>query len=339
SYGKNPYTYDPNAKTLTKWTVDKSDLSLSVLGILSFADAGIQVNFAEDIGEPAFISDEEAYFTDLLEGLIIEWNPTDMTITEVIEVQAVGPDVPGTDMFVGERRKYISGDNIFIPLFIGSPNVCCDFVTVNGGGVNVGVFNTTTNTLEYRKDDRSLFSRADFIVDPITNDMYVQPNEFAPMAIKYFNTDEDVSQAYSVLKFNSDGTFDQNFQLNLRDIVPIEVYTYGVIAFDGKLAFNYVDSTSWTFPETFNDRWSYYETSGLIKTVAIDVNTKEVTTFDGLSAYDEGGWLVGTVDGVNYVEGYTSQGITYFLRQNSFNDFTEVSQVEGGGFTHVNQLW
>ena len=88
SYGEHPYIWSGDDATMTKWTLDKTTLELSTDGVVSFGNTGI----SGFVAPPIFLSETQAFFSELAEGVIVEWNPTTMEITKVHNVDPL-PDV------------------------------------------------------------------------------------------------------------------------------------------------------------------------------------------------------------------------------------------------------
>ncbi|MGD1895059.1 MAG: hypothetical protein ACFB15_31255 [Cyclobacteriaceae bacterium] len=340
SFSEHPYVYDANAKTITKWAVNRSDLSLSVEGILSLAASGFD---PDGVVYPAYVSETEAYIADLEEGLIIEWNQQDMTITEVHQVEPITSIQPNPTLF-GSEWIYVSNEKIFYPIRDWGPSVCCEFNT-NGLGAIVGVFDTRTNTLTYERDSRILASwnfmpedeNGDFLVSSI------EPSAFVP---KYFDVDSSTLPSFTtLLKFNADGTFDPNFAFDLKEV--LDIYAMGSpIAFgNNKAIFTYYDIVDGGLPESFDDRFQHRQ--GGVRIVSVDFDTRVASDFTGLAKYNVYVQPTAKIDGTFYhLAGSNDEDgnfISYYLRQDAFDQFTELGAygVDGSGdasYVLVSQL-
>ncbi|MEM0940247.1 MAG: hypothetical protein AAGI25_10740 [Bacteroidota bacterium] len=334
SFGENPYVWDGDAKTMTKWRVDRTDLTLSPIAIMSLAVTGYQGLGAY----PAFISETQAFLTNLTEGLIVEWNPSDMTITEVHEVEPLVSIHEGA--FVNEFFNYVKDDKIFMPIGQNGPPTCCEINTVDMGAL-VAVFDVNTKTLEYVKDDRLMSSVFRFVTDE-NGSFYVQPIDENSWITEYF--DFDPSQApspHTVLKFNDDGTYDPNFLLDLDQVLDIEVYSEAVLVFDNKLVLNYYDSNDGQLAPSYEDSRDLFAQVSA-RTVAVDLNTGEVTEFTALSKYDFV-ILYNRIDGVNYYIAFSSEvtafDTSYILRQNAIDSYTELGAYSNAAAQWVGKLW
>ncbi len=149
SFGEHPYSWNDNAGTITKWNVDRATLEFSVDGIISFASNGISGNIGLTI---VFVSETEGYVQDIFEGVIVEFNPSLMEITQVINFD-LPPITDPTNgfyfindpVFIPETQKILYGISYF-------PTGCCEYDGPNG--LIVGVFDTRSKTMEYKQDDR-----------------------------------------------------------------------------------------------------------------------------------------------------------------------------------------
>lgn len=327
SLGENPYTWNANAGTITKWAVDKQTLEPSPIGILSLASTG----FSGTATDPVFVSETRAFSTNLNEGLIVEWDPSTMEITKVHDVP-VNPYLSIPHSLIEEWAKYVRDSKIIIPIYFGESQECCTFH--NTGGEMVAVFDLNSNTLEYIQDPRNQANEGAFAVDENQN-MYSYPGYDAMWSTAYKGSTED---HFTVLKVNSDGNYDPNFELNLKDILPIEFLFNATTVFDNKMVLEYVDD-SFTWPSAWDDRWSVYDHPS--KRVSIDLTTKEVKDFTALDGYT---WIGvrGEIDGVKYFRGYLpadqGDGVALF-RQNSFEDYTKITTMNNGDIRYISKLW
>ncbi|MEM6737789.1 MAG: hypothetical protein AAF620_17145 [Bacteroidota bacterium] len=327
SYGEHPYTWNGDATTMTKWEVDKSTFEFSTIGIVSFAATGIDGN---DVGPPLFVSETQAFFTFLREGVIVEWNPSTMEITETYNVEPNPIASFAAEGTIKEWTKYLHDNKLLMPIRFWDDQ-CCEHE--HEGGAMVAVFDLTTKTLEYIQDDRLLGTEDLFVVDENDN-IYVVPNS-ANGFLEYFNVDAfTIPSPWTVLRFNQNGTFDQDFKLNLEEIIPSKLMQVSFV-YDNKLVLTYRD-LSYTFPSNFDDRWDIYSAEAF--SVSIDLTTKEVQPFASFNSYQ---WSVFwfKMDDINHFMAEDDSGNQYILRQDSFNDFTEVTRMSGGSFRTIARLW
>ncbi|MEM6842290.1 MAG: hypothetical protein AAF632_08685 [Bacteroidota bacterium] len=334
SYGEHAYVYDLDGKTVTKWAVDRSDLSLSPVGIMSLAATG----FNTTSFYPAFISETQAFMTNLTEGLIIEWNPSDMTVTQTYEVEPLISIHPGGRVI--EFQNYVKDGKIFMPIGQDGPELCCS-INTSEMGATVAVFDVNSKTLQYEKDDRLMATVFRFITDE-NGDFYVQPIDENSWITEYFDFDpNDAPSPHTVLKFNNDGTFDPNFELNLDDYLDIEVYAEAVLVADNKIVLNYYDSADDQLDPSYEDSRAIFGRTNA-RTVAVDLTSGEVTEFTALSQYDFV-ILNNRIDGVNYYiafsTGESAFDTSHILRQNSVNDYTQLGIYSGTAIQWVGKLW
>lgn len=329
SYGEHPYTWNGDAGTMTKWSIDKSTLEPSVDGILSFASSG----FKGSAAAPLFVSETKAYFTKLNEGLVIEWNPTSMEISNIYDVTP-NPFVSIDGIWTEEYLKYLEDDKIFMPITYLQDEVCCEVIETPG--VTVAVFDLTTNKLEYIHDERQKSGKGDFRVDEKGN-RYTHPFQYDVFKTQFFGgTDAPI---YTYLKFNDDGSFDSSFELSLGEILPIEFLATTILIYNNQLVISYVDSTEHQLPENFDDRYDVWDLP--TKQVSIDMTTHEVNEFLGLSSYQGADPVQTNVQGQFFVAFSEPDGtiIRHLLVQNSLNDFSEITKVVGGHIGFFSQLW
>ncbi|MEQ8472586.1 MAG: hypothetical protein RIC35_15450 [Marinoscillum sp.] len=334
SYGENPYTWNGDAATITKWEVNKSTLALSPVGIISFASTGVTGNIAE----PAFVSETQAFTTSLAEGVVVEWNPTTMQITEVHEVDAF-PIPEAYDGLLFEFRKEVTEDGkIIIPIETNAFPVCCTY-PVDAAGARTAIFDPVTATVTYQLDNRLLGSDNSHFTDPVTGIRYCAPvygNSFVP---PYFDNAESLPSAHSLLRVNDDGTFDASYEYNLEDVLDIEFYGGTSFIYNNKVVISYVgDDYTWG---SFDERFNVFSL-GNFKSAVIDMETNEVSSFDALSDYD-GAYSVGTIGDQTFLRAVArdTEGnqITYILEQNAIDSYTEITEHIGGNIEHFNKLW
>ncbi|MEM9830039.1 MAG: hypothetical protein AAF944_05355 [Bacteroidota bacterium] len=328
SYRENVFTWNGDASAMTKWEVDRTTFEIRPVAVLSFAQTGISGGY---LGPPVFISETRAYYTLLLEGAIVEWNPSTMEIIEAhqVEPNPLGPLVPV--QFTSEWWKYIRNDKLIMPIAYNELAECCDFDNPNGA--MVAVFDLNTKTIEYIQDDRLLVSEDNFILDE-NDDMYVVPG-WSFFVREYFDVDTtNLPNQFSMLKFNDDGTFDPNFEINFEEIFPSERIQVSHI-FGNSVVVNYYD-TSYTLPPNWDDRFSLFDQE--VKWATVDLTTKEVQPFN---AFDNYNFVIEwtEIDGVSYFLAGGDETID-FIRQDGPNNFqVAVTGVNGAQPRHLARLW
>ncbi|MEH6657350.1 hypothetical protein [Leeuwenhoekiella marinoflava] len=333
SYGENPYTWNGDAATITKWEVNKSTLELTAIGIISFSSTGVSGNIAA----PAFISETQAYTTNLAEGVVVEWNPSTMEITEVHNVDAF-PDL-GVDGLLFEFNKEVTADGkILIPIETNELGFCCDY-PAGVAGARTAIFDPETATVTYNIDNRLIGSDNSHYTDPVTGTRYAVPVWGNSLVPAYLNNPETLPNPHSLLKVNNDGTFDASYEYNLDDVLDITLYFGTSFIYDNKIVFTYVgDDYTWG---SFDDRYTILYT-GNFKAALVDLETNEVKPFDAFSDYTSAR-AFGIIDGKPFINASAidSDGneTGFLLKQNAIDDYTEVTKHVGGDIEHFNKLW
>lgn len=333
AFDDNPYVVDNVASTITRWSVDRSDLSLSPEAILSLASTGYSPELAKI---PTFVSEEQAFISDLVSGIIVEWNPSEMLI---IEVHNIEPLVSSHENpFLTEGFPYLRNGKIFYPIS-EHPRSCCEIQPEELGAL-VAVFDISSKSLEYVKDRRLIAGVGGFIQDE-QGDFYFEPVRENGFIVEYFDVDSTVLPSpHTVLKFRDDGTFDPDFAFDLDNVLSIEAMARGAFVVDNKFVFSYYDSNDGVLPPSFNDRYSIQQNGSRL--VSVDLTTGEVSDYTALDKYD-GLILDSVIDGVNYYLAFSTEtdpfDVSHFLRQESFDTFTELSSYDNVAAQRLRKLW
>lgn len=330
SFGEHPYTWSSDASTLTKWNVSKTDLSLSVADVMSFASIGLNENF----GDPVFISETQAYFIALSEGKVIEFNPSEMTVTQVHDVAPL--TFPGieSDTWYGEWDKNVVGNKILMGIgyWAGS-----NWATPDGN--KIAVFDMASNTVTYHKDTRSMSGQSRLNVDASNGNMYHNPAFENPFAAHYGGQSNPIP-TQTLLKVNSDGTYDPSFALDLGDTLNATGINNVAFIYNNKAVVIYSAESDFAIPADPADRWDSFNPENVTKST-IDLTTGEIEPFTALDNYKL--FLPHTtIDGVNYYwarNDIDDTEYSYLLRQNSFDDYTQVTELVGGQIRQIRKLW
>ncbi|MEM6841418.1 MAG: hypothetical protein AAF632_04275 [Bacteroidota bacterium] len=333
--GDNPFAWNSNAQTITKYAVDRTDLSVSIEGIISLASLG----FGSSFPAPAAVSDSIAYFFDLAEGVAIEWNYKNMEIKEVLNVE------PYADYIISNEFvsfiPYVEGEKILMSIRERPITVCCDIGNINGIGATVAVFDVATKTLKYNSDDTSIAAFNEVRIDT-DGSIYVIPTRENAFFEPYYNY-TGTSSPHVILKLNQDGTFDPNFSFDLASVIPdLEIIEIIPAILNGKAIVQYYSSDDASLDTVaFDDKLAVPRTFGT-KSVAVDLATGEVTEFTAFEKYDFTAFVPET-RGELYVVGY-SQVVNpfdrvHFLRVNSFDSYTELTTYDNIAGGTLFKLW
>ncbi|MEM9673499.1 MAG: hypothetical protein AAF992_12980 [Bacteroidota bacterium] len=336
SYGEHPYSFNGNAGTITKWDVDKTTLELSPSAILSLAGStGLSGSV-----RPVFLSETRAFINKLEEGLIVEWNPSTMDITEVYNVDPL-PDLGAEVVAYRQHSGYISSEGkIILPVWVAEPANCCETSHLPQPPHSlVAVFDPETGTLQYNRDSRQYANEGTLLQDPVDGSYYLYPASRNDFIEPYFVT-EGLPDLRSVLKINQDGSFDPNFHFDISEVIGATYQRSANFVYDGKMAYNYVDTADYTYPDAYTERTEIWSVNGpLLRKVLIDLNTGEVTPFTGLDDYS-GSFQVNTINGVAYFSASNSDNDVYsIVRQDGANEFTPLTTRSEGNFMSFGQLW
>ncbi|MEM0940421.1 MAG: hypothetical protein AAF600_14400 [Bacteroidota bacterium] len=332
--GENVYTFNPGASTITKWEVNKTTLEMQVVRVLSYASTGISFGLSN-----IFSSETESYLSDLEEGLVMEWNPTTMSITEVYDV--------GSHRFAllenvrtRQNRGFSLNGNPAWPIK-WQYNQCCEHTNPEPGAL-IGVFDVISKTFNYYSDNRILSADNQHGEDENGN-IYVPAARDDAFHKEYWNLGADSNLVNKgILKVNSDGQFDPNFLIDLDEVFNDKITMFGGIVsiYENQFLINYHYRESGLSDE-FNNRWDIWDTEGQF--ALVDGSTKEVTQFNGFDGMDlAGAWSLTTIDGVNYLgASRTGWEDALLLRQDSRDTYSIISEFPGsnGEFNRLAELW
>ena len=327
------YTWSGDASTLTKWDVDRNDLSFTKGAIMSMAGVGISGN----LGEPAFISGTQAFFFSLPEGKVVEFNPATMEIVEVIDVDPLVyegvPFTPAGGFFYDVWDKYVSNGKIIMP--VAAEDDVESWTVPNKA--TVAVFDPASKNVTYHDDLRLATSTSTFVLDE--NGTWYQATSFLSSYAAYYGGHDTSSwnALNGLLKVNSDGTYDPGFFIDFSEV--LDSRSIGNVAFisNGKAVVNYKEP-GWEFPADFQDVLS----SGGDVSAQVDLTTLEVTPFTALDEYSRFG-LRSIINGnlILWAARAREDGAsnTVILQQDASGSYTEVSEMIGGDIRVVEQLW
>ncbi|MEM1339252.1 MAG: hypothetical protein AAGF96_15945 [Bacteroidota bacterium] len=340
SFGENPYTWNDEAGTLTKWSVDRTTLEFSIEGIISFASVGISGNVGFGT---RFVSETKAYIPNIREGVIVEFNPSLMEITSVVNFDFPFPNSANgfyfnNQIYVPETEKFIFGINYF-------PEVCCEYDGPDA--YTILVFDTATNTVEVKQDQRLLIGE-EALIRSDDGFIYISPGLGQAVSKKYLdNVPAGPSSEFNVLRMDLDGNFDPDYNLDLESTLSKEFARAFEIAPSGNVR-PFIQPNS-DFADNWNDRFSIFGDFPEWSVVGVNYATGAVeplTVFDGFNYVT----LPSNIDGVDYavvgeveviVDGDTevSREISYFARVEDGFNLTLLTRNEGGTIRRVAKLW
>lgn len=326
TFGENPYTWNGNASTLTKWKVSKTDLSLTPAAVMSVAGIGI----SGDLGEPVFISETEAYFFALREGKIIEFKPKDMTITKTHNVSPLKFSGKGSPGWYGVWNKYVRDSKVIMPVGY-QPGGEWGIPT----GAQVAVFDIKSKKLTYQTDNRLLVAAEKAVISN-KGDIYLQPAYGADFAVHY-GKHKNKPSTMTILKIKKDGTFDPSFSYDFGTVTNTKFLMSVNIIFDNKAIISVADK-KYKFPADPATRWNNLNLDNWI----VDMEINKVSKFTALDKYNQWHHFQLYDKASNYYIGRINSGskiTTYLLRQNRIDDYTEISKFEGGLILSVAKLW
>ncbi|MGD1889691.1 MAG: hypothetical protein ACFB15_03675 [Cyclobacteriaceae bacterium] len=263
-----------------------------------------------------------------------------MDITEVYNVDPL-PDLGAEVVAYRQHSGYISSEGkIILPVWVAEPANCCETSHLPQPPHSlVAVFDPETGTLQYNRDSRQYANEGTLLQDPVDGSYYLYPASRNDFIEPYFVT-EGLPDLRSVLKINQDGSFDPNFHFDISEVIGATYQRSANFVYDGKMAYNYVDTADYTYPDAYTERTEIWSVNGpLLRKVLIDLNTGEVTPFTGLDDYS-GSFQVNTINGVAYFSASNSDNDVYsIVRQDGANEFTPLTTRSEGNFMSFGQLW
>lgn len=325
SYKEHPYVWNADSSIITKWHVNKLDLSLQKGKSISMAQFGI----SGDLGEPVFYADSVAFFFALREGKIVEFNPEVMTITKMHNVEPIQFDGYVEGAWYDAWNKYTIQDKIVMPIgFIaGSSWTLPD-------GAMVAVFEPQKLQLTYYHDQRL---QTCYYISPQDKDtLYIVPGYNLDAEVHYSSMEEHLP-TQNLLRLKVDGSFDQDFELDLGAILDNPLAVYDVISVtDQEALVLWREGEQWpTDPRNRYDNFYEY-----LRYSVVDMRTKEAEPFKALDKY-AGLTALQMIDGHNYYMTILKDepDMEILLRQNTLYDYTEVTRLKGGSVRMMKRLW
>ncbi|MEM0939200.1 MAG: hypothetical protein AAGI25_05325 [Bacteroidota bacterium] len=315
---------------ITKWAVDRTNLDITEDGTIDITSLGVE----GDIGTIIKKNDNEAYLIDNKIGTIVEFDPEIMEVVEVINYDAYEPvgwfPSDPTDARVTTFQHRLIDD------FIMAPVSNADFSNWNSPyNAIMFVFDTRDNSVEYKFDNRIAGANDRFITAP-TGEIYQAAGWWTGLLpIAGDHDRETMPSSTGILKFNRDGTWDENFFLDLNVIDPGTTVLWRPQFVIG----NEILVSYWP-PET---EFSEDDIFGLFNqprvAAIIDLHTQESRPFTSLDQYN-GFNIIGEFKGTTYIGAFPAEGPNILVRQDGIESYTEVlTSAEGVSLRQVRQLW
>jgi hypothetical protein len=322
SVGDKPYTINSGAKTITKWNVNKTTLNLSVDAILSYASTG------SNSTNVVFVSETSAFINDLIEGIIIEFNPSNMEITKTYNVTSL--EVPSN--FGAFYNGYAHNGKIVFPIR-WQPVTCCDYP--NPLYATVAVFDPATGSVTYNVDERSLAINSILYADG-NSSVFLLPNSYNASINHFYNANQNI---FSVFKLKADGSIDDSYEVDLTVGLPkMKLYNSSSFVYQDVAVFTYSEDE---FTGSFANRTAT-QNAMTFKAVSYNLKTNEVKAFTAFANYARGVNRKAVIDGKGYFVAYNPSANTLdtdLLVQNGLEDFTVISSIKGGDFPYIEKLW
>ena len=325
-YNGNMYSLDNNSKTLTKWTVDRTTLDLSVESIMSYASTGINAStIALGI---TFVSDSSAFLHDFTAGISVEFSPNSLEITDLINHSPL----PTRNNFIsgGGATIELNGKYVFPVGY--SPINCCDYSEPTNA--TIGVFDPKAGTVDYKMDERN--SGTSGLIKTEDGKVYVIPFLFQSIVDQTFRVPDNHQGNLSILRLDDNLDFDSNYFLDLEQLFPeISIFMSTAFIESGQIQVTYNDFEvpSW------DQRFGFFTNPS--KSALIDLETLEVNDFTALdqfsavlvrAAFEGRNILVG----LDQVNGETQSTL---LRQEGATEFTSILSQIGGTIGNAQKLW
>ena len=199
------YVVSDESATVTRYTLNKDD-TLEAAGTVSFASHGV-TSLGEYQANFQFISDTKAYFFDGAIAKVIIWNPTAMTVTGTIPLDAL--NLPDTVLAFSGAVVH-SGSRIIMP--VGWRPVEGVNVTKKAGVVSI---DTATDAATIATDERCGYTHDAAL--GTDGKVYIATEAYGAAVRRVVGQD---APEPCLLKFDPQtGTFDTTFYRSLESLV------------------------------------------------------------------------------------------------------------------------
>lgn len=275
-----------------------------------------------------FVSATSAFINDLIEGVIVEFNPATMEITKTYDVTSL--EVPSN--FGAFNNAYAYNGKVVFPIR-WQPVTCCDYP--NPLYATVAVFDPATEILTYSEDERSLAINSILYADG-NSSVYLLPNSYNASINHFYSANQ---KAFSVFKLKADGSIDNTYEVDLTVGLPdMKLYNSSSFVYQDVAVFTYSENE---FTESFANRTAT-QNAMTFKAVSYNLNTNEVKPFTAFAPYARGVNRKAVIDGKGYFVAYNPSANTLdtdLLVQNGLDDFTVIAAIKGGDFPYIEKLW
>ncbi|MEM8965248.1 MAG: hypothetical protein AAGE93_02450 [Bacteroidota bacterium] len=257
TYNGDVFSFNWDTRTVTKWEVSP-ELALNRGTTISFANVGIPA-----YAPFTFHSETRAFVFDVLNGQVVEWNPTDMSITETTTITMA----PNGYSSLAYRHVQVHNDRILLVV----NNIDPDSGFKVDDMVMVGLYDVNSKTMEYKTDAR-MSTTSSSVMDS-QGIVYLTPNRgiHFPMV---FGNNADVTNFGKMLRFDMNtGEFDPSFEMDLGALVegsPSHVYLLN----DNEIV---VETTVEPLPESITPDNYYAVARATLKKVS--VSDEQVTDY------------------------------------------------------------
>ncbi|MEM0940448.1 MAG: hypothetical protein AAGI25_11780 [Bacteroidota bacterium] len=259
AFNEDVYSFDWDALTVTKWLVSET-LEMTQDLTISFANTGIPA-----FTPFSFYSSTRAFLFDFGNGKVVEWNPTEMTITGTIEIPQ-----PNNSYSSGEfYGPHTFGNRILIPI----SDVNFETFTLDDA-TTVAIFDVETNALEYKSDNRMATTSGSFMDSQ--GRVYLFPTRGTFWVMEY-GDNANVANYGKMLRFDIIANeFDQNFEVDINAAVDGTISKLYMLN-DNEVA---AEVTALPLPEISNPDNYFATAPATLK--KINLNTLEVTDYSSV---------------------------------------------------------
>lgn len=331
--GDDAFVWD-GGSTLTKWEIDRMDLSISQGGVLDLSGQG----FSGEVGNPVSFSETEAYIFSYDIGRIVEFNPETMEIVETIDFTPL--PIEGWTPFTSENAlriviNFVVADGVVLALLQQLDNV--DFTSP--GEALLFVFDPATNTISYERDNRVPLTNRVFLAHE-DGFIYVPPYWAGNFPLFYGGQDpETFASGTTMLRLFPNGTWDPNFSIDFGEILGVDfIRSVPDIVGNEAIVAHWPVGTE-PIPEAPFDIFQIPLTASIVNIETGDSRPFTVLDNLGFSSWNPIGFYQGNL----YINGFpaSDDDQNQLMRQDGIENYTTVLRSRGAseGFRYLAQLW